>query len=145
MIKTVVFNQDIDRSYLSDLKKSKRFIRQTRSQNFSRHILCNDDKPDLIRKREYCSDEDHQNSISPETNSIEVDTITDIDGLRQLAEKREKQRQTKKLDHSQIYEKNNNKNTHHFSPTPPKNPVPPGTRRRILPSRSKKIKVSSDF
>ena len=38
MIQTVTFTHDIDRSYLLDIKKSKKSIRQTKSQNFSTKI-----------------------------------------------------------------------------------------------------------
>lgn len=134
MIKTVVFTNDIDRTYLCNIKKSKRTIRHTKSQNFSEKMLIQNDKPDLIRKKVSFSDEE----CSEKKKDENVDTVTDTDGLRQLAEFQEKQRELKNSN-----QKNNKKNNgHHFRPTPPQNPVPPGTRRRILPLQ--KIKIQGE-
>ena len=140
MIKTVVFTHYIDRTYLANIKKSKRVIKQTKSQNFSDLILKNDDKPDLIRKKSSFSDEER-----PDKNDIDIDTITDTDGLRKIAEYQEKQRELINSNPHQNSQKNSKINsTQHFLPTPPKNPVPPGVKRRSIPLHPIKNKISNE-
>ena len=165
MIKPIAFTHDIDRSYLSTTKKSKKSIKRTRTQNYydlnnsinkSKHINDNNsiknEKPELIRKKINSSDEDFQIRIQKV-----VKDITDKEGLLKLAELHEKKRLLKKKNPTskisgskdqlkvQSLKSTSKDNFHHFKPTPPKNSGCPGTKRRPIPSRSKMNKYENDF
>lgn len=163
MIKPIAFTHDIDRSYLTNTKKSRRSIKRTKTQNnYEFHFNDSaskfnisenkDDRQELIRKKINSSDEQFQIKMQKAMNDK-----TDTEGLIKIAELHAMSRKLKKSNQKLAVSKSKEQlkvkslkstskdNLHRFKPTPPKQKILPGMKRRPLPSRNKTIQVDKDI
>lgn len=163
MIKPITFTHDIDRSYLTNTKKSRRSIKRTKTQNnYEFHFNDSaskfninqnkDDKQDLIRKKINSSDEQFQIKMQKEMNDK-----TDTEGLIKIAELHEMSRKMRRSNQKPTVSKSKEQlkvkslkstskdNFNRFKPTPPKQTTQPGMRRRPIPSRNKTMQADIDI
>lgn len=122
-IKSITFTHDIDRSYLLSLQNSKKTLRQSKTHSHLDILENVPEKPDLIRRKRSLSDDEHQEKPQPV-----IDTVTDVEGLKQFAENSNNKRQIGYPDHRQGGMRNN---IGHFSPAPPGKSLQPRSPRQI--------------